>query len=123
MLVAMKLMLIAGCGAAIGSMLRFALLELARHFSDMLEPLMVLAINLAVAFFAGVLIGYAPMQTHTFWATGILGGFSTFSAPMVSLADGLEVSGERSHALLQFIILMIGGLICFQIGRLLGQLI
>jgi len=76
----------AGAGAALGGVLRFAITSLVVAGAGAgAAPLATLAINLAGSFFIGVVVGVAQTRPEisplwrTFLATGILGGFTTFS--------------------------------------------
>lgn len=78
----MKEFLLVGAGGAIGSMLRYAgnLLYNSKSF-----PVTTFLINIIGSFVIGLVIGYSvKYQSSTNWklflATGICGGFTTFSA-------------------------------------------
>ncbi|KRN76241.1 fluoride efflux transporter FluC [Weissella minor] len=119
----MMLIIVAGIGAAIGSMARFTLLEMASKLMGSASGLMVLIINLLAALVAGIVYGiHAPLLDNTFLAAGIIGGFSTFSAPIVDLADGLSAPGQSGYAILRMAVLLIGGLLIFQVGVLLTKI-
>lgn len=72
-------------GGAIGAVLRYATgVGLVRAFGQTAFPLGVLTVNVVGSFLMGLFIGFAAQRGLTpltpFVATGILGGFTTFSA-------------------------------------------
>lgn len=78
----MKEFLIVGAGGAIGSMLRYAGNVLYSHKSF---PVTTFCINIIGSFVIGIVIGYSiknqpSVNWKLFLATGICGGFTTFSA-------------------------------------------
>ncbi len=87
----MKQLLIAGLGGGIGSMARFALYHLIK-FNQF--PLATLLINIVGSLLIGIVIGFSLKEPQwnlhwkIFLATGICGGFTTFSA---FSADNLEL--------------------------------
>jgi CrcB protein len=80
-----KLILIVGIGSFIGGIFRY-LLTLLIHVKAISHfPLNTLAINLIGCFFIGIVFGifdrgHLSLEWKLFLATGILGGFTTFSA-------------------------------------------
>lgn len=122
MIQATYLILISGIGAAIGSVLRFGCLELASKWFGRLGDFMFLGINLIAAALAGVVYGLQPsLFANTFLASGIIGGFSTFSAPIVGLADNIRLADKRWLAIGRMFLLIIGGLLCFKLGQWLAN--
>jgi len=78
----MKEFLIVGAGGAIGSMLRYAGNVL---YNNRSFPVTTLLINIIGSFIIGLAIGYSlknqsSVNWKLFLATGICGGFTTFSA-------------------------------------------
>ena len=103
--------LLVGTGGAIGSMLRYgvALFSLNKLF-----PYHTFIVNILGSFFIGCLLGLLLKHTITnegwkFLATGICGGFTTFSA--FSL-EGFELLQQQRYGifLLYFILSIILGL-------------
>jgi CrcB protein len=82
----MKLVLLAALGGALGSSARYLVNVGAGRLLGMGFPWGTLIVNIVGCFLMGVLIGLGAlrlsltMETRTFLATGILGGFTTFSA-------------------------------------------
>lgn len=78
--------LIVFVGAGLGGTLRHAANQLALRWFSSGYPVSTLAVNIIGSFAMGVLAGYfafrgdAPQAWRLFLATGVLGGFTTFSA-------------------------------------------
>lgn len=88
--------LIVGMGAAIGSMLRFYMLDRLTKASNLSNSWMVVIINLLAAFGMGYLSGLSlPVPWHTLVTSGVMGGFSTFSTPMNELAQSLNQDNRK----------------------------
>ena len=106
----MMQIVVAGLGAIFGSMARFSLLELAPKVFGKASAWMVMVINLSAALLIGFAYGMQlPVMQNTFWATGILGGYSTFSTPIVALANGLQNPGERVNIIGQTLLAFVWG--------------
>lgn len=75
----LKQIIIVGLGGAIGSMFRYAMYFISKQESF---PIATLLINIAGGFLIGVIMGLSLRQNNwtLFLATGICGGFTTFSA-------------------------------------------
>ncbi|GBU25048.1 hypothetical protein R83H12_01687 [Fibrobacteria bacterium R8-3-H12] len=81
----MKLSLIIGLGSFIGGLSRYLLSLLMQAKTTSPFPLHTLIINLAGCFLIGIVFGFfdrgqISQEWKLFIATGILGGFTTFSA-------------------------------------------
>lgn len=81
----MKVILAIGAGSFIGGVLRYLISVLIQHKSTTGFPLGTLAVNLIGCFFIGIAFGFADHgRISTAWkfflVTGMLGGFTTFSA-------------------------------------------
>ena len=77
---------VVACGAALGGVLRYAVSSaVILRFGTLSAPLATLIINVSGSFFIGVVLETARVRTHLiplwrpFLATGILGGYTTFS--------------------------------------------
>jgi len=103
-------MSIVALGAILGATLRMILLQLPR-----LNYQSLLLINLTGAFALGLFFTISPSRfTRLFWATGLLGGFTTTSAlAMTALQD---FPSSPSIALLYLFVTFYGGLILFRIA-------
>ena len=110
-------------GGAIGVALRAALqLPLEVADSDLLLPAVTLAINVTGSFLLGLLVGWAG-EGHTlfraFVGTGILGGFTTYSAFAVQL---VQLGGAAPVVGLALAVASIfGGVIAAALGLRLGH--
>lgn len=115
--------MLTGLGAMCGSLIRFGLLTVAPRWFGKLADLMVVCINLLAALGMGIVVVLIlPDWLHTILAPGILGGLSTFSAPIVDIADAIK-KPHGPHQMLVFktIMTFIGGLIIFWLGMQIGQ--
>lgn len=115
--------MLTGLGAMCGSLIRFGLLTVATRWFGKLADLMVVCINLLAALGMGIVVVLIlPDWLHTILAPGILGGLSTFSAPIVDIADAIQ-KPHGPHQMLVFktIMTFIGGLIIFWLGMQIGQ--
>lgn len=121
----MMLILLAGFGAIFGSILRFLMLELANRWFGDIAIWMVMIINLSASLLIGIAFGmHLQAGVNVFWATGILGGYSTFSAPIVELADALEKNdrSQRNLVELKIIIAFVVGIGMLLLGVALTKL-
>ena len=115
-------MLLVALGGALGSVARFKLSGWVLHQTPNWRfPAGTLAVNLIGCFIAGLLAGMAVKQdvftadTRVFLFTGILGGFTTFSA------FGLETllllkRGEAGVAITNVVISVVVGLLVAWLG-------
>ncbi len=71
-------------GGAIGSLLRYALVQLTVHLHPAPFPLGTMLVNILGSFVIGVMMARYMTQpsesAQLFFVTGVLGGFTTFSA-------------------------------------------
>lgn len=71
-------------GGAIGALLRYAAVQLTLHLHPQPFPLGTMLVNIAGSFAIGILMArYLQLPSESaqlFFVTGILGGFTTFSA-------------------------------------------
>lgn len=118
----MKSVLLVALGGALGSVARFKLSGLVlHHTSNWRFPAGTLAVNLIGCFIAGLLAGMAVKQevfspdARVFLFTGLLGGFTTFSA------FGLETlllfkRGEAGVAFANVVVSVVVGLLVAWLG-------
>jgi len=116
----MKLILVIGAGSFIGGILRYllSLLILAKtttHF-----PLHTLTVNIIGCFFIGIVMGFfdkgqVSHEWKLFLATGLLGGFTTFSA-FSSETFTLFKEGHAGYALLYILASVLLGLLATYIA-------
>ncbi len=81
----MKIILAIGVGSFIGGICRYLLSQFIQNKYLAAFPIATLAVNIIGCFFIGVVFGFCEKGNITaewrlFLATGILGGFTTFSA-------------------------------------------
>ena len=81
----MKLLLVIGTGSFIGGVLRFLISQFIQTKTSLTFPFGTLGVNIAGCLLIGVVYGLVAQSRITdewrlFLATGILGGFTTFSA-------------------------------------------
>lgn len=73
-------MILAGCGAAVGAVLRYAITQWGGQHVRSNFPFSTLFINLTGAFLLGLLFSFKlPIFVYTLVGTGVLGGYTTFS--------------------------------------------
>ncbi len=92
-----------GLGGAIGSVLRFGIGLAVARFASVSFPLAILPVNVLGSFLMGLVMVYTFQRDLTylnpFLMTGILGGFTTFSAFSLE-AFTLYEQGEVAQAIL-----------------------
>jgi CrcB protein len=81
----MKLIFAVGAGSFIGGMFRYMLSLLIQTKTTTNFPLSTLIVNITGCFFIGIVVGFfdkgqISYEWKLFLATGVLGGFTTFSA-------------------------------------------
>jgi len=98
------LVLLAAAGGAIGAALRHVTNVLCGHLFGGALPWGTLAVNVLGSLAMGLLIAAvttrwnAPLEVRTFLATGVLGGFTTFSAFSMDFAALFERKAYLSAA-------------------------
>lgn len=101
-------MITASCiamGGALGALLRYILCHAVNTTCSIIFPIATLTVNLLGGFSMGLLTGYMtykgmlPLNLKAFLITGLLGGFTTFSAFSLDFVLLLE-KGKWSQALL-----------------------
>lgn len=115
-----------GVGGMLGSVLRFTVGEIViASVGYPRFPLATLIVNIAGCFFIG-LIATASQHSHYMSSearlliTGILGGFTTFSAFGLE-SYSLIRAGEPSLAFLNISLQLVGGLVAVALGVLTGS--
>lgn len=81
----MKLLLLIGSGSFIGGIIRYYLSQFIQIKTALTFPLGTLAVNIIGCFFIGLIVGLIDKESigsewRFFLITGLLGGFTTFSA-------------------------------------------
>jgi CrcB protein len=99
--------LLVAVGGALGSLLRYALYKI--HPEPLgFRPFATLAANISGSFAIGVLhvvsTSHAPgaEQSRFFWITGVLGGYTTYSA--FALESGLRFADNRTFEAARYIV-------------------
>lgn len=112
--------LLVGAGGAVGSILRYALaLMLPRAGKGF--PWATLSVNLIGCLLIGLLAGMTPRNNwmfHTGWvllATGLCGGFTTYSAFALDNVKLFEAGGSIT-ALAYTLVSLVGGIILCYLG-------
>lgn len=116
-----------GCvvaGGAIGALLRYAALQLATQLHSSNFPMGTMAVNVVGSFIIGLLMArYMQADSEAsrlFFVTGILGGFTTFSAFSWDALQMLQ-RGQMGAAFLYIggsvILSLVAVAIGFQLGR------
>lgn len=112
----MVMIIMASLGAAVGSVARFLIQT---RFTAHAERT-ILGINWLAALMAGIMVGLQLTPVvNTLMMAGVIGGFSTFSGPIIKLADSLGDASKRWGAIRDIVILFAGGIILFDLGYLL----
>jgi len=100
----MTLVLLAAAGGAIGAALRHLTNTLCGQLFGAAFPWSTVAVNVVGSLLMGVLVAAftlrwnAPLEVRTFLATGVLGGFTTFSAFSMDFAALIERKAHLSAA-------------------------
>ncbi|GEP45178.1 fluoride efflux transporter CrcB [Brevifollis gellanilyticus] len=124
----MKLSLLVFLGGGLGSVLRYwTILAAQRVWPDGTFPRGVLIANLLGSFIIGFLVAVPVMKARDaapwlFAATGVLGGYTTFS----SLANDtlqLWINNHPMLALLNMLGSMVAGILAAALGLKLGQIL
>lgn len=124
----MQLFLLASAGGAIGAGLRFLVNEIFAARGLVTFPWATLTINIAGSLIMGLLIGLfahrsqVSMEMRTFLTTGILGGFTTFSAFSMDFARLFE-NGETIEAVAYVLASVLLSLIAVFAGLWLSRLV
>ena len=119
----MKLILAIGAGSFFGGVFRYLLSLLIHAKTATTFPLGTLMVNIIGCFFIGVVFGIFDkgLMSHEwklFLATGVLGGFTTFSAFSIE-AFALFREGNSTFALLYILASVLVGLLATYVGYLL----
>ena len=109
----MRLILLVGTGSFIGGVCRYLLSGLIQSKTSSGFPIGTLVVNLAGCLLIGMLYGvFEKTDVNTGWrlfmVTGILGGFTTFSAFSIETFHLLK-SGHAGMGLLYIILSVAGG--------------
>lgn len=116
----MGMIIMASLGAAVGSVCRFLIQT--RFTSNATKTILV--INWIAALLAGMIYAsHLPSLINTLVMAGFVGGFSTFSGPIIALADALPDKTNRWKVFSNVIVLFAGGVILFQVGMRLTILV
>ena len=118
----MKLILVIGTGSFIGGVFRYLLSILIQAKTTTHFPLHTLAVNVIGCFFIGIVMGFfdkgqVSHEWKLFLTTGVLGGFTTFSA-FSNETFALFREGHACHALIYILASVLLGLLATYIACL-----
>jgi CrcB protein len=118
----MKLILAVGAGSFIGGVFRYLLSLLIHTKTTTHFPLGTLTVNIIGCFFIGIVFGFfdkglVSHEWKLFLATGVIGGFTTFSAFSVE-TFALFRNGHTGYALLYIFASVLVGLTATCVGYL-----
>jgi CrcB protein len=117
----MKYLLLIGLGGGLGAISRAKLSGFVLHHAATDFPLGTLVVNIVGCLIAGILSGLVERQewfspdTRVFLFTGLLGGFTTFSAFGVETISRLK-QGHVAVALSYVALSVLGGLVAVWLG-------
>jgi CrcB protein len=108
-------------GSVIGGVSRFLLQQYIQRRVESTFPYGTLIVNLLGCFVIGIVVGLADRgnlmspQTRIFWATGICGGFTTFSS-FVNENHSMLLDGEILNTFVYITISIVAGLTATALG-------
>lgn len=118
----MQSLLAVGAGGALGAVLRYLMASQVGRWTGSGFPWGTLAVNLIGALVIGLIIGLAARfielgeSLRLFLVTGVLGGFTTFSA--FSLEVGLMIERQQWMAALAYVAASVIGCVALVLGAL-----
>ena len=123
----LKILLLIGTGSFIGGVSRYLLSQLIQNKSLTAFPFGTLSVNLVGCLLIGIVFGLAEKgnispEMRLFFATGLLGGFTTFSA-FSSETVGLINSAQYNYAIIYVLASVLIGFILTFLGMLAIKLI
>lgn len=123
----MKLIVAIGAGSFIGGILRYGLVLWSGQKPTGDFPIGTLMVNLIGCLLIGIIYGFSNnWNISSEWrlalTTGLLGGFTTFSAFSVETVTMLK-NGYMGAAMLYILISVVGGLLATFAGMLISKLI
>lgn len=108
-------------GSVIGGVSRFLLQQFIQRRVESTFPYGTLVVNLLGCFIIGIVVGLADRgnlmspQTRIFWATGICGGFTTFSS-FINENHSMLLDGELLNTFAYISISIVAGLTATALG-------
>lgn len=111
-------------GSVIGGVSRFLIQQYIQRRVESTFPYGTLVVNLLGCFVIGIVVGLADKgnlmspQTRIFWATGICGGFTTFSS-FINENHSMLRDGELLNTFVYITISIVAGLTATAVGSLL----
>ncbi|WP_266204309.1 fluoride efflux transporter CrcB [Pontibacter kalidii] len=123
----MKILLVVGAGSFIGGVLRYLLTLFIQSRATVAFPFGTLGVNLIGCFLMGLVFeliakGDMPGEWRPFLATGILGGFTTFSAFSLESVSLLQAE-QYGQAILYILASVVLGLLATFAGMWLVKLV
>ncbi|GAB6093307.1 fluoride efflux transporter FluC [Furfurilactobacillus curtus] len=115
------LVFLAGSGASLGAMARYAVMQLAQiPVKQSRFPWATFGINLAGSFLLGILMtGPMPLAVKVIVGAGVLGGFTTFST-MINEVLLLERQHQRVIACCYLLMTLLGGVTLAWLGTIIA---
>lgn len=122
----MRVLLLIGAGSFIGGAFRFLLSQFIQNKLLSVFPFGTLGVNIAGCFAIGLIVGISersgmPEEWRLFLATGICGGFTTFSA-FSSETLGMLRDGQFGYSLIYVAASIIMGLLATIAGLFISKL-
>ncbi len=111
-------------GSVIGGVSRFLLQQYVQRRVESVFPYGTLCVNLLGCFIIGIVVGLADKgnlispQARIFWATGICGGFTTFSS-FINENHSMLQDGELINTFMYISVSVVAGLLLTTLGILL----
>jgi CrcB protein len=111
-------------GSVIGGVSRFLLQQYVQRRVESVFPYGTLCVNLLGCFVIGIVVGLADKgnlispQARIFWATGICGGFTTFSS-FINENHSMLQDGELINTFMYISVSVVAGLLLTALGILL----
>ncbi len=123
----MKILLLIGTGSFIGGVSRYLLSQFIQNKSLTTFPFGTLSVNIIGCLLIGVVYGIADKgnmspEMRLFFATGLLGGFTTFSA-FSNDTVALIHSGQYNYAITYILSSVVIGLVATFLGIVLTRFI
>lgn len=118
----MQSLLAVGAGGALGAVLRYLMASQVGRWAGSGFPWGTLAVNLLGALLIGLIVGLAARfielgeGLRLFLVTGVLGGFTTFSA--FSLEVGLMIERQQWMAALAYVAVSVIGCVALVLGAM-----
>jgi CrcB protein len=123
----MKALWLIGLGGGLGSVLRYLVSRVVQTRMGLVFPYGTLVVNVLGCFVIGIVLGFAARsrvgsEWHVFLATGLCGGFTTFSTFSLETVTLLR-DGHTQQALYYVAVSLIAGLLATVAGLAASKLL